>query len=306
MKRVLSFILIFILTASITFYANAANANYSITQLKEDVTALREIRDKVFPTQYMQRYCDGLMGSHFDAVYYHSNEGLFLYLYELIYDDPDEWLTKDIVMYDGDKEVIFHDAAEERKLRMQRLTEDGYITSDEVNQFPITKEMVANILYRIYSKYIPFKKSVDYTDTVNEAVEWSAEIGLPYFNYRSGFNIYPEESINVAEYSTIMTYVYLYLPKAQNGGYNEANNLFNASVSQSIQKIREEIKKPRLGYWKRDVMQNRELKDLVSRYQAKKRESDLKAIYKKLQETYNLFNYQDNIGYVRYMFTLYE
>lgn len=306
MKRVLSFILIFILTASMTFYSNAANANYSITQLKEDVAALREIRDKVFPTQYMQRYCDGLMGSHFDAVYYHSNEGLFLYLYELIYDDPDEWLTKDIVMYDGDKEVIFHDAAEERKLRMQRLTEDGYITSDEVNQFPITKEMVANILYRIYSKYIPFKKSVDYTDTVNEAVEWSAEIGLPYFNYRSGFNIYPEESINVAEYSTIMTYVYLYLPKAQNGGYNEANNLFNASVSQSIQKIREEIKKPRLGYWKRDVMQNRELKDLVSRYQAKKRESDLKAIYKKLQETYNLFNYQDNIGYVRYMFTLYE
>lgn len=304
MRRIFCFILILVFVTSTAFYSNAQDTNYTIKELKEEPSVLQVIGEKIFPN--MQRYCDGLMGSHFDAVYLHSNEGLLLYLYELIYEDSDKWLTDDIIMHDGDKEVIFHDTTKERALRIQRLLDDGYVTSDEVSQFPITKEMVANILYRIYSKYIPFKKSVDYTDTENEAVEWAAEIGLPYFNHRSGYSIYPEENINVAEYSTIMTYVYLFLPKAQKDEYNPVNDLFSSSVNENIQKIREEIKKPRLGYWKRDVMQKPELKDLVSKYQKYKKESDLKEIYKKLREIYNLFNYQDDIGYVRYMFTLYK
>jgi hypothetical protein len=306
MKRVLSMFLVIILLINARIFANAADCNYTIEELKKDPVILQEIRDKIFPYDYMQRYCDGLMGSHFDAVYYHSNEGLFLYLYEVIYEDSKSWLANEIVKYDNGREVILHDTAEERKLRIQRLLSDGYITPEEVNQAIITKETVANILYRIYGQHIPFKKSVDYTDTTNIAVEWAAEAGLPCFNYRSGFCIYPEEIINVSEYSTIMTYVYLYFPKAQKDEYNPADEFFNESVNEFIHKIRQEIKKPRLGYWKRDVMNNTELKDLVARYQSKKRESDLKEIHKKLKEQFNLFNYQDYIGYVRYMFTLYE
>lgn len=306
MKRIFSILLVIILLTNIKFSVYAADDNYTIKELKEDPATLQEIRENIFPSDYMQRYCDGLMGSHFDAVYVHSNEGLFLYLYELIYEDSEVWLTKDIVKYDNDREVILHDTIEERSLRIQRLLKDEYTTLEEVNQTAITKEMVANILYRIYGQDIPFKKSVDYTDTINVAVEWAAEVGLPYFNYRSGFNIYPEENINVLEYSTIMTYVYLFLPRAQKDEYNLVNSFFNSSVNEVVLKIREEIRKPRLGYWKRDVMFNPELEDLVLKYQEKKRESDLKKIYNKLQELYNLFNYQDDIVYVRYMFTLYE
>ncbi len=304
MKRIVCLIFVMILLLSNTIFANAAKDDYSIHDLKENLVTLQEIRDKIFPSSYMQRYCDGLRGSHFDAVYAHSNEGLFLFLYELIYEDSEAWLSEDIVRYDGDKEVIFHDTLEERKLRIQRLLNDGYVTSEEVNQTAITKELVANILYRIYRKYIPFKKSVDYTDTENEAVEWAAEIGLPYFIFKSGYSIYPEKTLSVNEYSTIVTYVYLYLPKAQKQEYYQIDELFNPTVNENISIIREEIRKPRLGYWKRDVMLNSELKDLVSKYLKNKKESDLKTIYGKLKEQYNLFNYQNQIGYIRYMFTI--
>lgn len=53
-------------------------------------------------------------------------------------------------------------------------------------------------------------------------------------------------------------------------------------------------------------MNNDEIQDLVNRYQDKKRKVDLIEIHERLREIYNLFNYQDNLVYIRYMFTLHE
>ncbi len=304
MRKISVFVIIIVLLLITNVNVFAADGKYAIKNLKEDTVVLQGIRDRIFPSVYMQRYCDGLMASHFDAVYYHSNEGLFLYLYELIYEDSETWLTEGVVNEEG--LVVYYNTIEERKLRINRLLDDGYITQEEVNKATITKEMLANILYRIYGECIPFKGSVDYTDTANFAVEWASEIGLPYFNYNSGFRIYPDEQINVAEYSTIITYAYLFLPNVGMNEYRDVSDFVDIHVNDMVLKLREEIKKPRLGYWKRDVMNNDKIKDLVNKYQEKKRKADLIEIHNKLREMYNLFNYQDDIGYVRYMFTLYK
>lgn len=304
MRKISVFVIIVVLLLITSVNVFAVDENYTIKNLKEDTAILQEIREKIFPYTYMQRYCDGLRASDFDAVYYHSNKGLFLYLYELVYEDSETWLTEGIVNEEG--LVVYHDTAEERKLRINRLINDGYITQEEVDEAIITKEGVANIIYRIYGEYIPFKGSVDYTDTENFAVEWASEIGLPYFNYKSGFSIYPEEQINVAEYSTIITYAYLFLPKADMKEYRDVSTFIDKQVDDMVVRLREEIKKPRLGYWKRDVINNDKIKDLVNKYQEKKRKVDLIEIHNKLREMYNLFNYQDYIEYIRYMFTLYE
>ncbi|GAB4259445.1 hypothetical protein [Thermincola ferriacetica] len=270
-----------------------------------------------------------------------SRTGFLLHIYNLVADGnirlsplPEDDIEREIGDY----------WKEEVKQRLNKLVELKIVTKEEINDEPITKEFVANILYRIYKPVIPYKRSIVYTDTSNEALYWAGEMGLPYYSSRSGFQIFPDSNLtHPYDYKTVLSYVYLYLPiDKDNGKYKyhqieikdlgeldnflyqknpylydkknltkqELQALEKAKLRLSevlphyIASIREELLKPRLGYWKRDVELNPEIKPYVEKYRRTKTDKVAEEVLELLRQKYNLFVYQESISYVKYMFEL--
>lgn len=265
---------------------------------------------------------DGHMNVHTDKLVLYSNEGFFLSLYDLVYTDPNTMLTEPRSNIESKDLLLKYDVAKERRLRINRLIQDGYILEEETNKYPITKQTLATILYRIYKDIMPFKKSVAYADTDDEAIRWAAEKGLPNFLYRSGYNINPEDSLQeyFPAYMATLCYAYIYFPNPITNEYRELEKEFyvneelnfhyftiRKSVAKNyIEELREEVMKPRLGYWLRDVMNNEEISDIVKVYTETNSEKVLNKIHQYLKKEYNLYSYQDYIGYIRYMFSEYN
>jgi len=270
-----------------------------------------------------------------------SRTGFLIYVYNLVADGKNRLSP----LPEDDIQRFLGDGWEEEvEQRLNKLLELNIVKKDEINDEPITNEFVANILYRIYKPVIPYKGSLVYTDTTNEALFWAGEMGLPFYTSRSGYQIFPDTDLShPIDYKTVLSYVYLYLPIDKvNGKFNyhqieindlgeldyflfqknpylydkqkltkqEFRNLDKAKstlsevLPQYIASIREELLKPRLGYWKRDVMLNPELKPYVEKYRRTKTNRVAEEILAILKKKYNLFVYQESISYLKYMFEL--
>ncbi|GMQ57797.1 hypothetical protein AN1V17_21920 [Vallitalea sediminicola] len=267
-----------------------------------------------------RQYVDGLMNSSFDHVFAHSNEGFMLCLYEALYEDSDKYLNEGKVVSSDGEQIPFLDTHQERMLRIDRLVKDGYIMEDELT-VEIDRKVIASILYRIYKDKIPFKGSVDYPDTEDIAVRWAGEVGLPTFAVNTGVKINPEGSIKSDEnytllyypndYLKIITYAYLMFPNPYSGNYvdlefikEDVKDIKDEKVKELITLTRKEVMKPRLGDFRRDVLNNENMGTIVFSYQKTKSHETLKEIYQILKGNFNLFEYQDNIGYIRYKFSV--
>lgn len=142
-----------------------------------------------------------------------SRRGFLLSVYDLIADgkirlspEPQNENKLDVMNYipGGEEEI---------EARLKKMENMGIVTENEINGGDITKEFVANVLYRIYKPVIPYKGSVLFKDTNDIAILWAAEVGLPYFLDRPGSNIYPSATLNYYnEYRAIINYAFLYLP----------------------------------------------------------------------------------------------
>lgn len=214
----------------------AVDETFTFEELKYDTDILHEICSSIYKTGYMRRFCDSYQSSAFDSIYFMSNEGFFLYIYELIYDDSDEWLVEGQSAEGYDE--VYYDTCEERKLRINRLLDDGYISQEDVETVSTNKEVIATVLYRIYGPVVPFKNTIEFTDTDNIALEWAKEIGLPYYDYENG---HPQFILHLAEYTAIIAYAYLYLPINDDYEYNDINDYVDISAHQIVEDIRESI-----------------------------------------------------------------
>ncbi|MCT4687564.1 hypothetical protein [Vallitalea sp.] len=267
-----------------------------------------------------RQYVDGLMNAHFDQVFAYSNEGFMLCLYETLYEDSDKYLNEGKVVSSEGEQIPFWDPHQERMLRIDRLVKDGYIMEDELT-IEIDRKVIASILYRIYKDKIPFKGSVDYPDTEDIALRWAGEVGLPTFAVNTGLKINPEDSIKSDEnfsllyypndYLKIITYAYLMFPNPYSGNYvdlefikEDVKDIKAEKVKELITLTRKEVMKPRLGDFPRDVLNNENIGTRVDSYQKTKSHETLKKLYQILKDSFNLFEYQDNIGYLRYKFSV--
>lgn len=213
---------------------------------------------------------------------------------------------------------------EEMEARLKRLIELNLVAEKEAKEGPPTKEFIANVLYRIYKDIVPYKGSIEFSDTKNPALNWAGEVGLPYFLSRQKNPIYPnQEMIMPDQYFAVIHYAYLYLPRKKVGNqyqyntldyskkpdptlslllmYTKGKPLLGNEAFYQLQKeyekalpgaekkvmevlpkyvseIRQEVLKPRLSDWKRDVLQNPSLKTLVASYQKTKNAKTASAI----------------------------
>ncbi len=106
--------------------------------------------------------------------------------------------------------------------RLQALINAGYVTPQEIDDKPATKQFVANVLYRMFKDVRPYKGSVKLQDTQDVAVLWAVEVGLPGFAVDSKGNIYPntrlrqtagpEDWIEEHAYTQLFDFITLILP----------------------------------------------------------------------------------------------
>ncbi|MFY0543646.1 hypothetical protein [Brevibacillus sp. H7] len=113
--------------------------------------------------------------------------------------------------------------------RLQALINAGYVTPEEIDDEPATKQFVANVLYRMFQDVRPYKGSVKLQDTDDVALLWAVETGLPGFEADGKGNIYPntrlrqtagpEDLVEEYTYSRLFDFITLILPgkKTANG-----------------------------------------------------------------------------------------
>lgn len=261
------------------------------------------------------------MGWAIDDLYWHSNDAFFLLLYDLIYNESFEYKSEPLQFINDDSEGDisenkFYDMEIEKSIRKQQMVDDGYILQEELDLYPITKKDLAIILYRIYKEVLPFEESVSYVDTKSLEVRWAAEKNIPHFLNPSGFEIYPNQSLhNTSQYTECLSYVYLYFPNPIAKEYSDViipkedaqfvilgyENVDVKNIVSYIDHIRDEVKKPRLGYWVKDVFNNTDIASSARMYLNNWGKSDLIELHSKLKEHYNLLSYQDNLDYIGFM-----
>ncbi|MDN9010340.1 hypothetical protein [Brevibacillus laterosporus] len=112
--------------------------------------------------------------------------------------------------------------------RIKALVKAGFVKPEELNSQPLTKQFVAETLYRIYNNVRPYKGSVAPKDSQSEAVRWAIEVGLPGFHVDAKGNIHPE---NQPYYTSVLDYVHLFLPSKINGTGRE---YFQFEVQQDL------------------------------------------------------------------------
>lgn len=256
-----------------------------------------------------------------DDLYWHSNDAFFLLLYDLIYNEPFVYKSEPLEFANNDfdediSESNFYDMQIEKSIRKQQMVDEGYILQEELDLYPITKNDLARILYRIYKDALPFEESVAYVDTKSVEVRWAAERNIPFFLNRSGYEIYPNQSLhNTSQYIECLNYAYLYFPNPITRKYSDViiseedaqfvvlryGKVEVKDIVNYIDHIREEVKKPRLGYWIKDVYNNPEIAISAKKYLNNWKTSDLKELHSKLKENYNLLSYQDDLDYIGFM-----
>ncbi len=268
-------------------------------------------------------YQAALMGWAVDDLYLYSNDAFFLSLYNLIYNEDFEFKTEPLVINGVDNPVDnygnpLHDMNLEKQIRIQRMVDDGYLLEEEIETYPITKLDLAIILYRIYKDVLPFNGSVAYSDTDSIEVCWAAERCMPFYLNRSGYEVYPNQSLHDSvQYTTCLSYAYLYFPNPITGKYNqlilnsdstielEGVNFTSEDISASIESVRAKVMRPRLGYWVRDVLNNESCSRLADEYLSTKSSDALVEIQSIIEEQYNLLPYQHDLGYIGYMCKLF-
>ncbi|KQL47193.1 hypothetical protein AN963_12575 [Brevibacillus choshinensis] len=112
--------------------------------------------------------------------------------------------------------------------RIKALVQASFVKPEELNNQRLTKQFVAETLYRIYKNVRPYKGSVAPKDSQNEAVRWAIEVGLPGFHVDAKGNIYPE---NQPYYASVLDFVHLFLPSKINGTGRE---YFQFEVQQDL------------------------------------------------------------------------
>lgn len=102
----------------------------------------------------------------------------------------------------------------ELEARINALVQAGFVKPEELGGQQLTKQFVAETLYRVYKNARPYKGSVAPKDSQREAVCWAIEVGLPGFQVDGKGYVYPE---HLPSYSNILDFVHLFLPSKING-----------------------------------------------------------------------------------------
>ncbi|WP_339166333.1 hypothetical protein NSQ24_17980 [Brevibacillus sp. FSL L8-0520] len=102
--------------------------------------------------------------------------------------------------------------------RIKALVQAGFVKPEEWNSQSITKQFVADTLYRIYKNARPYKGSVAPKDSQSEAVRWAIEAGLPGFQVDAKGYIYPDQQFY---YHGVFDFIYLFFPSKFNGTERE-------------------------------------------------------------------------------------
>ncbi|MGK5510639.1 hypothetical protein [Brevibacillus formosus] len=97
----------------------------------------------------------------------------------------------------------------ELKARINALVQAGYVLPEELKDQRLTKQFVAETLYRMYKKARPYKGSVAPKDSQSEAVRWAVEVGVPGFQVDTKGNVYPESQ---PYYTNMLDFIQLFLP----------------------------------------------------------------------------------------------
>ncbi|MFI8715588.1 hypothetical protein [Brevibacillus brevis] len=81
--------------------------------------------------------------------------------------------------------------------RLQPLVQAGYVMPNEIDEGIATKEFVATVLYRMFGTVRPYHGGIDLKDSVNVAVRWAVEVGLPGYVVDSEGYIYPDSPLSM-------------------------------------------------------------------------------------------------------------
>ncbi|UKK97766.1 hypothetical protein [Brevibacillus brevis] len=97
----------------------------------------------------------------------------------------------------------------ELKARINALVQAGYVQPEELKDQRLTKQFVAETLYRMYKKARPYKGSVAPKDSQSEAVRWAVEVGVPGFQVDAKGYVYPQSQ---PYYTNMLDFIHLFLP----------------------------------------------------------------------------------------------
>ncbi|NQF17795.1 hypothetical protein HPY31_28425 [Brevibacillus sp. HB1.3] len=97
----------------------------------------------------------------------------------------------------------------ELKARIDALVQARYVQPEELKDQQLTKQFVAETLYRMYKKVRPFKGSVAPKDSQSEAVRWAVEVGVPEFQVDAKGYVYPQTQ---PFYTNSLDFIQLFLP----------------------------------------------------------------------------------------------
>lgn len=97
----------------------------------------------------------------------------------------------------------------ELNARINALVQAGYVQPEELKDQRLTKQYVAETLYRMYKKVRPYKGSVAPKDSQSEAVRWAVEVGVPGFQVDTKGYVYPESQ---PYYTNMLDFTHLFLP----------------------------------------------------------------------------------------------
>ncbi|TKI56346.1 hypothetical protein E8L90_13210 [Brevibacillus antibioticus] len=97
----------------------------------------------------------------------------------------------------------------ELKGRINALVQAGYVQSEELKDQRLTKQFVAETLYRLYKNVRPYKGSVAPKDSQSEAVRWAVEVGVPGFQVDAKGFVYPQSQ---PYYTSMLDFIHLFLP----------------------------------------------------------------------------------------------
>ncbi|MED1946287.1 MULTISPECIES: hypothetical protein [Brevibacillus] len=97
----------------------------------------------------------------------------------------------------------------ELNARIKALVQAGYVQPEELKDQRLTKQFVAETLYRMYKKVRPYKGSVAPKDSQSEAVRWAVEVGVPGFQVDTKGYVYPESQ---PYYTNMLDFLHLFLP----------------------------------------------------------------------------------------------
>lgn len=97
----------------------------------------------------------------------------------------------------------------ELNARINALVKAGYVQPEELKDQRLTKQFVAETLYRMYKKVRPYKGSVAPKDSQSEAVRWAVEVGVPGFQVDTKGYVYPESE---PYYTNMLDFTHLFLP----------------------------------------------------------------------------------------------